>query len=183
MADMPPMPASPPNAPPMDGGAPAFNPDTIVAELPEGDFSLKAMQRLADSINDAIPVLAPEVGEQKIEIPPEMKRGHQGKLPPQLAVPALVILTVAATIEPKYTMAASALVDDKALGKLSALIDTAAKDKAVIAAATGAESPPPKGKSKGAPMPKDDDTSEEVEMEEKVEVTEKAPPPGVAKYA
>ena len=182
MADMPPMPPDP-AAPPMDGGAPAFSPESIVAELPEGDFSLKAMQRLADSINDAIPVLAPEVGEQKIEIPPEMKRGHQGKLPPQLAVPALVILQVASSIEPKYAMAASALVDDKALGKVSALIDTAAKDKAVIAAATGEESPPAKGKakSKGAPMPEEDDVSEEIEMKEKI--TEKGPPPGVAKYA
>lgn len=181
MADMPPMPPPSPAAPPMDGGAPAFSPESIVAELPEGDFSLKAMKRLADSINDAIPVLAPEVGEQKIEIPDEMKRGHQGKLLPQLAVPALVILQVASSIEPKYAMAASALVDDKALGKVSALIDTAAKDKAVIAAATGAEPPMPKGKSKGAPMPEEDDESEEIEMKEKV--TEKGPPPGVAKYA
>lgn len=175
----PPMPApAPPGGPPPQGGGgmPAeLQPDTIVSALPDGDFSMKAMKRLADSINDAIPVLAPEV-EQKIELPPEMKAGVQGKLPPMLAVPAVVILTVASGIEPRYAMAPSAFTDDKAVTKASSLIDAAVKDKAILAAVKGE----PAKKSKGGPMPEENDVSEEIEMKE--EIKEKAPPPAAAKY-
>jgi hypothetical protein len=160
MPPTPPAKPGPASAPP-SGGAP--DPTQIIesvkAELPNGTYTVALIQKLADETNKAMKaVLGDAAPDGEVVCPEYPEKKHNGQLPVECILPALILLGEASAVDKKYATDPAEIRDDSDLREVIAKVGMLAKDKKVKAAMT--------------PEPE-----EEVEVKEEVS---EGPPEGVA---
>lgn len=162
-ADSPDMGAMPPGGPPPGGSGPTDFAAQLEAELPipERPYSPKVVKALCKQLEETwatVREFLPSLPELPPDLLDEKAYTGEGKLPLQVIVPALVLLTAIAESAPgigdRYQVDPALLVDDNAVKKLTAQLDVLAADKKVRKAMEQIEAPPPKPEkpAKGAKM-------------------------------
>lgn len=174
--------AMPPSAPPPGSPPPAAQADPMAgmqqraqqmaAAIPPAvkPFPAAAVQSVVDAFNDAKEALIPHI-KGEMPMPKSDMDGRFSRLPPEVYVPAALLLEEMAGIEPgaeKYKCDPETLKDVSGLRTLAGKLSAVAKDKKVKAAVEAKMAPP---------------EEEEVTMDEEsveVEAPEKMRP--AAKY-
>jgi hypothetical protein len=116
------------------GGPPSL--EAIMQEvegaLPDGRFSVAVLQNLVTAINGAMTkILGPHAPQGQVTMPKMEGPKFDGKAPVAVILPALILLSVAAKVDPKYGCDPADIKDDSELRYIIAKLKKSAGDKKV----------------------------------------------------